>query len=158
MIILVASLKEGKPEPVVEELDAKEIDVEFSDLQYLGKIKVDGTVEKSMSMVTFKATLNRNVRHSCARCLSEVDESLSGPVEFNYDASNIEEIDTLPDIRDELILSHPDRFLCKEDCKGLCPNCGTNLNTSKCKCSVNPSQNAFSKLSKLKKEKNKSNE
>lgn len=158
MIIPVASLKEGKPEPVAEELDAKEIDVEFDDMRYLSKIKVDGTVEKNFSTVTFKADLNRNVRHSCARCLAEVDEKLSGAVEFNYDASNIEEIDTLPDIRDELILSHPDRFLCKEDCKGLCPNCGINLNTSKCKCSQNPPQNSFSKLSKLKKEKNKSNE
>lgn len=149
MIIKVASLKEGVPEAVSEELDAKEIDVEFNDMRYLNKIRVHGTVEKNLSVVTFKGSIDREVQHVCARCLNELNENISDPVVFDYDASSADEVDTLADIRDELILSHPERYLCKDDCKGLCPNCGTNLNTAKCKCSSEQSQSPFSKLKKI---------
>ena len=37
-------------------------------------------------------------------------------------------------IRDALTLELPLRVLCKEDCKGLCPKCGVNLNTGSCSC------------------------
>ena len=35
----------------------------------------------------------------------------------------------------DILLELPTRFLCREDCKGLCPKCGTNLNESTCNCS-----------------------
>ena len=151
MIIHVASLKEGKPEAVAEELDPKEVDVEFSDFHYIGKISVRGTVEKSLTSVVLKASVDRDVEQVCARCLKEVKESFSDSVEYNYDVSSVDEIDTLSDIRDDLILSHPERFLCKEDCKGLCASCGGDLNAGKCKCKNNQSKNSFSKLQKFKK-------
>ena len=37
-------------------------------------------------------------------------------------------------VREDIILSLPYRFLCREDCKGLCPVCGKNLNTGSCGC------------------------
>lgn len=37
-------------------------------------------------------------------------------------------------INDEVSLSLPSKMLCKDDCKGLCPQCGANLNVSKCGC------------------------
>ena len=107
-------------------------------------------MEKNLSTVTFKGTIARHVEHVCARCLKEVKENLSDPVEYSYDSTNVDEIDTLADIRDDLILSHPERYLCKDDCKGLCPNCGTDLNAAKCRCSSRQSQNPFSKLQKFK--------
>ena len=35
---------------------------------------------------------------------------------------------------DLIILNTPVAFLCREDCKGLCPTCGANLNDGECKC------------------------
>jgi len=154
MIIHAASLKEGKPEAVSEELNAEEIDVEFDDFHYVGKIRVHGTVEKNLSTVVLKALVDREVKQSCARCLKEVQESYSDAVEYRYDVSSADEIDTLADIRDDLILSHPERFLCKDDCKGLCPNCGSDLNTVKCQCGLGQSHGPLSKLKKFKKENN----
>ena len=37
-------------------------------------------------------------------------------------------------MRDALLLELPYRFLCSEDCKGLCSNCGINLNLGTCTC------------------------
>jgi len=41
-------------------------------------------------------------------------------------------------VREQVLLSLPSRTLCKEDCKGLCPRCGQNLNLESCSC--NPSR------------------
>ncbi len=46
-----------------------------------------------------------------------------------------DEIDLTPYLWEELVLDTPYKFLCKEDCAGLCPVCGKNLNFEKCQCS-----------------------
>jgi uncharacterized protein len=55
-------------------------------------------------------------------------------------------LDLAPMLREQLLLAIPARALCKEDCRGLCPNCGTNLNLAECGC---PGQQGFSKFEKL---------
>jgi len=37
-------------------------------------------------------------------------------------------------LREQVLLSVPLRVLCREDCKGLCPTCGKNLNLERCSC------------------------
>ena len=37
-------------------------------------------------------------------------------------------------VREQVLLSLPDRSLCREDCKGLCPRCGENRNDTDCTC------------------------
>ena len=37
-------------------------------------------------------------------------------------------------VREDLLLALPAKFLCREDCKGLCPMCGKNLNDGSCSC------------------------
>jgi len=39
-------------------------------------------------------------------------------------------------VREQVLLSLPSRTLCKEDCKGLCPRCGQNLNLATCSCNT----------------------
>ena len=50
---------------------------------------------------------------------------------YPYDG---EEVDLAPLFRDQIILAVPFAPLCSEDCKGLCPVCGTDLNTGSCTC------------------------
>ena len=45
-----------------------------------------------------------------------------------------EELDAGSWAADAIVLSMPHKILCKEDCQGLCPSCGTDLNTSSCQC------------------------
>lgn len=46
----------------------------------------------------------------------------------------IHEIDITQDVIDALFLAVPVKNLCREQCKGLCPRCGTNLNEKTCAC------------------------
>lgn len=43
-------------------------------------------------------------------------------------------IDISNDVREYAMLAIPMKNLCKEDCKGLCPRCGKDLNTEQCSC------------------------
>ncbi|MDD5774149.1 MAG: DUF177 domain-containing protein [bacterium] len=45
-----------------------------------------------------------------------------------------EEIDLENEIKEDLLLAIPIKILCKAECKGICPNCGQNLNVKKCSC------------------------
>ena len=45
-----------------------------------------------------------------------------------------DKIDLSKIVEDAILINMPVSFLCKEDCKGMCFNCGANLNDEKCKC------------------------
>jgi uncharacterized protein len=57
-----------------------------------------------------------------------------------------EEVDLTPLIREQMLLALPTRPLCREDCRGLCPQCGANLNERDCGCT---SESADSRLAIL---------
>ncbi len=149
MIIEVLKLTEGVPQKLAEEFDAKQIDVEYVDFQYKTKIRVEGIAEKVLNIVTFHGMIHSFAEHTCARCLKIGEESVEDPLNLSYDVKGIEQIDLLEDIRDVLLLSHSERFLCGFNCKGLCPACGINLNEKTCACIRDVRGNPFSELKKL---------
>jgi uncharacterized protein len=68
---------------------------------------------------------------------------------FSID-SGTTEVDITHSVRQTLILALPFKRLCKEKCKGLCPSCGTNLNTGKCTCLAEHVDPRWEVLKKLK--------
>ena len=107
---------------------------------------------------------------ACARCLEPVRRTLSGQFDLIFrplsvDAGSAErsinaaetEIGyyqesglTLEDVlREQVLLSLPARTLCREDCKGLCPRCGRDLNSETCSCDPAPADPRWSALSDL---------
>ena len=106
----------------------------------------------------------------CARCLDLVPQHLSGDFDliFRPEAADsdsgersISEEETeigyyeerglmLEDVlREQILLSLPNRTLCRSDCKGLCQHCGTNLNTAACACDRAPADPRWSALAGL---------
>ena len=95
----------------------------------------------------------------CDKCLSEVSAQIVLPFDqiFFKDSSDDEDnyvytdsrLDLTKAICDEIVLSLPSSLLCKDDCKGLCPKCGANLNEQQCDCDTSR-ENAFSALKNLK--------
>lgn len=94
---------------------------------------------------------------ACARCLEDVSFDFQGEVEGylliegadavdfedDEDAPGEDEFEVLPAdhivdlepmIKAALMIDAPQQPLCSEDCKGLCPNCGANLNAGACSC------------------------
>lgn len=69
----------------------------------------------------------------CSRCLRRHHEPFSVLLEETYPLDR-EEIDLSETMRQDLLLSVPSRSLCAPDCRGLCPQCGTELNQGPCHC------------------------
>lgn len=85
----------------------------------------------------------------CDRCLEDVEMTfpvrirrevnLSKERDGDYDADELSFIDgcildTDKLVMDEIVVALPTKILCKEDCAGLCPVCGRNLNEGSCDC------------------------
>jgi uncharacterized protein len=86
---------------------------------------------------------------SCRRCLEPVTVALRDAVDMLYDRLSPEEMEELggevlplpdrgdtldlaPALREQVLLRVPEYVLCKESCKGLCPQCGADLNLRNC--------------------------
>lgn len=109
-------------------------------------VRVKGEVKNNTGIVTLSATALVTYCSPCDRCAEEVVRDFSFSVEHNLIASLNDETNDdflqVSDMRldlDELVtedinLSLPTKFLCTEECKGLCPQCGKNLNLGPCDC------------------------
>lgn len=99
----------------------------------------------------FAETSNRDFRFVLSPKAIGFDEDKNlrdEDLEFSlYDG---DQIDLSPLIREQFLLSLPTRPLCREDCKGLCPKCGINLNHSQCDCSVETGHPGLAALRNLK--------
>jgi len=105
--------------------------------------------------IRVRAAFKGDFEMLCARCVEPVPMPLSGSFDliFRPQAADAEagERAITPDeteigyyeesglsledvVREQVLLSLPSRTLCKEDCKGLCPRCGQNLNLETCDC------------------------
>ncbi|MEM9773503.1 MAG: DUF177 domain-containing protein [Chloroflexota bacterium] len=98
----------------------------------------------------------------CIRCLELSNVSVIGRVEelFYYPPSSVIDedayvmgedgnVDLGPLIRELALLERPMQPLCMEDCKGLCIECGTNLNTDPCSCEIDDIDPRLAKLKAL---------
>ncbi|MCX6639182.1 MAG: DUF177 domain-containing protein [bacterium] len=63
---------------------------------------------------------------------------------------NAVDLDITQEIRDTVIIGLPVQFLCRADCKGLCSNCGVDLNLETCACPKHPVDPRWAALLKLK--------
>ena len=134
MILKVGIFKEGVVEQLQTAYNPQELDLEFVDLHYLKKVDLEGSAERIRHTVTFRGILESQIEQVCARCLEKIQSPVRAPFELTYDAQGKETIDTTADLRDILLLEHPDRFLCKSGCRGICETCGINLNQESCSC------------------------
>ena len=69
----------------------------------------------------------------CAHCLKTTEQTFTEDFLETY-SNKSEIIDIMLLVRQTLALTDDIRFLCKPDCKGLCPQCGQDLNVNPCRC------------------------
>ena len=134
MILKVGTFKEGILENLTTTYKPANLDLEFVDLHYLKPVVVEGVAERIKQTVTFRGLMTSEIDQMCARCLEHAQSAVSTPFDLSYDIHGQETVDTTSDLRDLLILGHPDRFLCDANCRGICPRCGANLNRESCRC------------------------
>ena len=113
----------------------------------------------------FTGRIEGKIELPCRLCLEEVEvevdedvhlllaelgaEEADDPDVFLYDP-NERMLDLRPSIRETWLLTAPAYVQCREDCKGLCPTCGTNLNESTCNCTPTKADSRWDALLKHK--------
>jgi uncharacterized protein len=123
----------------------------------LHHVDVNCLITRTSGTVFIKGAFSAAIDIDCSRCLeyasltigsdfaytlipakAETREDLElTPEELEISYYHDDFIDLAPIICEQIILQIPMRVLCSEECKGLCPHCGTNLNTSSCNCHLN---------------------
>lgn len=120
----------------------------------------EGEVRNTAGILTLAGTIHADMVCLCDRCGREFSLRKELPVEAKIAADESDEADPdafplegdVLDVSDVLetlfILASEPKFLCREDCKGLCPTCGKNLNDGPCSCKkeVDPRLAALSQL------------
>ena len=117
-------------------------------------MKVKGEITNTAGYM--KMTLHLSVEYAaeCARCLAPVSGEFALDLEktvaprsllSDLDEDRLDDYAIIEDgfldideqLREQLEMEFPSRFLCREDCLGLCQKCGKNLNEGKCECDHN---------------------
>ncbi len=143
--------------PVQETLEIPYLAQSGEEIPLLEPITVSGEITAiGGGVLRFDGTADTKALMNCARCNEpvevpfrvEISQRFAKDPESSPSASSeeltLEEVDAEPienervDLEDvilyEIKLSIPMKVLCKEDCKGLCPVCGQNLNKGSCSC------------------------
>lgn len=121
------------------------------DITYISPVKVDLVARPLMDgVIDVQGELTAELKMQCSRCLTPVTKNYVIPFHERFKlAESPEEMDEDEDIQlvteekinlesyveEEMYMSLPYAPLCNEDCKGLCPTCGTNRNEQSCGCS-----------------------
>lgn len=133
-------------------------------ITYAAPVVFSGTYMLADETVIVRGTARAKIVSPCARCLksaktevtAEVEEAFlrdrgqeqePGDDQYMY-SGHVLELDEA--VRTVLLLELPTRILCKEDCKGLCSQCGVDLNINECSCQKDLTRrNPFSALASL---------
>lgn len=135
---------------------AGELDVSAHEFELTEAPFMAGRVKRSGMDIHLKGELKAALTVSCDRCLRDVPVQIDQTVnlvfvpleaeritksELELQASDLEfsyyendELDVDQLIREQLELALPVRVLCQTECRGLCPQCGADLNTNACNC------------------------
>jgi len=105
--------------------------------------------------VLLRGKLRTVISIICDRCDQPGELLLTDDDVFHtYEDAFDKVLDLTPDIREDILMTFPQKFLCHADCLGLCVHCGQNLNEGSCDCAAKaaPSSetNPWSALDELK--------
>ena len=151
-------IEDLKPEPlhVRHVFQTGEIEFSHEDAVLNGPVTADFTLNHKNSDLHIMGTVNTVVHFRCSRCTREFDKDISAgfnlsylpqpewteenvEVELKYEDMEVAFYDgTAFDVNmmvlEQIELAIPMKFVCREDCKGLCYQCGADLNEGTCSC------------------------
>jgi uncharacterized protein len=154
----------------------EELSLEDEYTSLKGETRVSGHAARKRDEVSVRGNINGTVEVACDRCAAPVAATVE--VEFNTAfiprekaaavTENVElqeedlafsfyeggavDMDEL--VREQILLALPTRQLCREECRGLCPVCGKDLNVAECSCQQGEIDPRWAALADLKKDGN----
>ena len=151
--------------------DPTEIDLEGENATLKCKTEFTGETQSVDGKAHVRGTISADLLLNCTRCLEPVEKHVDLVVddifvdasaepkadEIEVGVDELDEslvidgkIDIAEVIREQILLAIPHQIFCKEDCKGLCPKCGSNRNLIDCKCADNDIDPRWAALKNLK--------
>ncbi len=149
----VRSVYNGETKEIEFEFNLPQENYGFSDVTFNTPVHVNGKVtrlaegsDKTEGYTEFALTVSADISTACARCLEPVNEKLEYVKVYGLTETKVSEdsedymsvqdgsVDVVESARALFLLNFPMRFLCNENCLGLCGRCGKNLNDGKCDC------------------------
>ena len=141
-------------QPLTADVDGAQVDLE-GEATIKGSARFEGEAFREGTKVHVRGAITTDVDVACSRCAEPLTEHLEIPFEdvfvsvaeeprekdlevegADLDEQLVEgnEVDLTEIIREQILLNLPEQLLCKEDCQGLCPQCGANRNLLDCDC------------------------
>lgn len=133
---------------------------------FFGTCKADVKLMKSHTQIIVKTQLDLPAEFECDRCTVDYKTSVKTSYQVVYffskeplsDESDdliylnpeADQIDISREVRDYALLSLPMKKLCSDDCRGLCPVCGQDLNKKECDCPKSSMDPRWEPLLKIK--------
>lgn len=118
-----------------EDIDPGQWDVDSFDVHFLNPVHCKCLATRISQEVRVRVECRLRRRITCSRCLDEAEQELFQSFDLYYSREKFKDfLEIDQDIREQLLLGFPMKVLCSQDCKGLCPGCGVNLNKETCRC------------------------
>ncbi len=136
-----------------------------TDLEPRSPLEVRLEAQQAGPDVVVRGRIRGTFEQECRRCLEpvsvEVDEDFGRLYRAGEELEEQESEDVLPlprdaeldladALREQVVVAVPRYVYCREDCKGLCPQCGTNWNQSTCDCTTDETDERWAPLRQLK--------
>jgi uncharacterized protein len=137
------------------------------DERFCSTVKIDVKLDKSINQIFLQTKIMAEGSFLCDRCLDNFHQELNTSYSMMYvqgarstvDLNTEEEIQILradmnyidldDDVRQYILLTIPQKLLCREDCQGFCPTCGVNKNIASCTCDAQTGDSRWDALKKL---------
>ncbi len=168
-MILYLNEFETFPAQTLLKMSADKFQVGFNSIKGVDEVEQQLNIQKSGEEYYCQGEVRAVVELECSRCLSRYKKNLTSKTDFivcskekyeqekdiidNEDyafySDNNESVDLSGVVRQALILAVSLKPLCSEDCLGLCPNCGVNLNKKSCSCKKEQYDTRWESLKKL---------
>ncbi|HKM32697.1 MAG TPA: DUF177 domain-containing protein [Oscillospiraceae bacterium] len=140
----------GERREIDYELDLSEYEL-YESKPFIAPVKIKGEVENRAGIVTARLNVSFILSLSCDRCLTEYKRDYSFDLcqtlvrdqprymdslewEENHYVVEGDELDLDEMAKGHFLLHLPTKQLCKPECKGICQECGVNLNEQECDC------------------------
>ena len=148
MVLDISKLinNDGASKEISSEIPFDSLLFNGQDICFDSPVQIKGDIKNIRGLLYLQLSCSANYKSQCSRCLEPVDEKLDFNIKEVFSKTELEnenddviilnsnEID-LRDITEQAFCcALPITSLCSEDCKGLCPSCGCNLNTETCSC------------------------
>ncbi len=131
--------------------------------KFTQEVDVDAVLERTATEISLEARVRTGGQFVCDRCVAEFDLALTpsyrmlyvwdgadttplDPSEVQVVSPSMAVIDLSEDVRQTLLLAVPFKLLCREECRGLCPGCGADLNREACRCTDAPGESPLAGL------------